>query len=100
MCQLRGLGPWTAHYLALRVGDPDAFPASDLGLRRSLEHLLGRPVSARDAEAASDAAGVKQLDTQLQGTIDADLLNAFTDALRARYGVEIDEGLLNSLAGS
>ena len=55
MCQLRGLGPWTAHYLALRVGDPDAFPASDLGLRRSLEHLLGRPVSARDAEAASDA---------------------------------------------
>jgi len=55
MCQLRGLGPWTAHYLALRVGDPDAFPASDLGLRRSLEHLLGRPVSARDSEVASDA---------------------------------------------
>jgi len=55
MCQLRGLGPWTAHYLALRVGDPDAFPASDLGLRRALEHLLGQPVSTRDAEVASDA---------------------------------------------
>lgn len=34
-----GLGPWTAHYLALRMGEADAFPASDLGLRRSLESL-------------------------------------------------------------
>ncbi len=36
-----GLGPWTAHYLALRMGEPDAFPSSDLGLRRSLERLPG-----------------------------------------------------------
>jgi len=34
-----GLGPWTAHYLALRMGEADAFPSSDLGLRRSLESL-------------------------------------------------------------
>jgi AraC family transcriptional regulator of adaptative response / DNA-3-methyladenine glycosylase II len=33
---IRGLGPWTAHYVALRMGEPDAFPASDLGLRRAL----------------------------------------------------------------
>jgi AraC family transcriptional regulator of adaptative response / DNA-3-methyladenine glycosylase II len=33
---LPGLGPWTAHYVALRLGEPDAFPASDLGLRRGL----------------------------------------------------------------
>jgi AraC family transcriptional regulator of adaptative response / DNA-3-methyladenine glycosylase II len=31
-----GLGPWTAHYLALRLGEADAFPAADLGLRRAL----------------------------------------------------------------
>jgi AraC family transcriptional regulator, regulatory protein of adaptative response / DNA-3-methyladenine glycosylase II len=31
-----GLGPWTAHYIALRLGEPDAFPASDLGLRRAI----------------------------------------------------------------
>lgn len=31
---LPGLGPWTAQYLALRLGEPDAFPAGDLGLRR------------------------------------------------------------------
>jgi AraC family transcriptional regulator, regulatory protein of adaptative response / DNA-3-methyladenine glycosylase II len=30
-----GLGPWTAHYIALRLGERDAFPASDLGLRRA-----------------------------------------------------------------
>jgi AraC family transcriptional regulator of adaptative response / DNA-3-methyladenine glycosylase II len=32
-----GLGPWTANYLALRMGERDAFPAGDLGLRRSYE---------------------------------------------------------------
>jgi AraC family transcriptional regulator, regulatory protein of adaptative response / DNA-3-methyladenine glycosylase II len=32
-----GLGSWTAHYLALRLGEPDAFPATDLGLRRALD---------------------------------------------------------------
>jgi AraC family transcriptional regulator of adaptative response / DNA-3-methyladenine glycosylase II len=48
-----GLGPWTAHYLALRLGEPDAFPATDLGLRRSLARALGRPIGARDAEALS-----------------------------------------------
>jgi AraC family transcriptional regulator of adaptative response / DNA-3-methyladenine glycosylase II len=34
--RLPGLGPWTAHYIALRIGEPDALPASDLGLRRAL----------------------------------------------------------------
>jgi len=31
-----GLGGWTAHYVALRLGEPDAFPATDLGIRRVL----------------------------------------------------------------
>ena len=35
VCAVPGLGPWTAHYLALRMGEPDAFPASDLGLKRA-----------------------------------------------------------------
>ncbi len=34
--EVAGLGPWTAHYVALRAGEPDAFPAGDLGLRRSV----------------------------------------------------------------
>jgi AraC family transcriptional regulator of adaptative response / DNA-3-methyladenine glycosylase II len=31
-----GVGPWTAQYVALRIGQPDALPACDLGLRRAL----------------------------------------------------------------
>lgn len=34
---LPGIGPWTAHYVALRgLGWPDAFPHGDLGVRRAL----------------------------------------------------------------
>ncbi len=32
-----GLGSWTANTLALRLGEPDAFPTTDLGLRRALD---------------------------------------------------------------
>jgi DNA-3-methyladenine glycosylase II len=36
MCELPGIGPWTANYIAMRaLGDQDAFPASDLGLLRA-----------------------------------------------------------------
>jgi AraC family transcriptional regulator, regulatory protein of adaptative response / DNA-3-methyladenine glycosylase II len=34
--EIDGLGAWTAHYLALRLGERDAFPATDLVLRRAL----------------------------------------------------------------
>lgn len=36
ICAVRGLGPWTASYIALRLGESDAFPAADLGLRRAV----------------------------------------------------------------
>ena len=29
-----GIGPWTAQYVAMRLGEPDAFPSGDLYLRR------------------------------------------------------------------
>lgn len=36
LCALRGFGPWTAHYVAMRaLGQPDAFPTGDLGLRKA-----------------------------------------------------------------
>jgi AraC family transcriptional regulator, regulatory protein of adaptative response / DNA-3-methyladenine glycosylase II len=38
-----GVGPWTAEYVALRaLGDPDAFPAGDVGLQRGAR-ALGLP---------------------------------------------------------
>jgi AraC family transcriptional regulator, regulatory protein of adaptative response / DNA-3-methyladenine glycosylase II len=58
VARLRGLpeiGPWTASYVAMRaLGDPDACPIADLGLRRALERqgLAGDPASvAARAEA-------------------------------------------------
>jgi AraC family transcriptional regulator of adaptative response / DNA-3-methyladenine glycosylase II len=44
---LPGIGPWTVAYILMRaVGDPDAFPASDLGLRRALQRLGAAPALA------------------------------------------------------
>ncbi|MDR3569959.1 MAG: AlkA N-terminal domain-containing protein [Syntrophobacteraceae bacterium] len=35
--RLRGFGPWTVHYIALRaLGWPDAFPHTDFGVRKAL----------------------------------------------------------------
>jgi AraC family transcriptional regulator of adaptative response / DNA-3-methyladenine glycosylase II len=40
LAALPGVGPWTVELVALRgLGDPDAFPASDLGVRRAAERL-------------------------------------------------------------
>ncbi len=37
MVALPGIGPWTAQYVAMRaLGEPDGFPASDLGLKHAL----------------------------------------------------------------
>jgi AraC family transcriptional regulator, regulatory protein of adaptative response / DNA-3-methyladenine glycosylase II len=42
---LPGIGPWTTHTIAMRaLGDPDAFLASDLGVRRAAQ-TLGLPHS-------------------------------------------------------
>ncbi len=44
---LPGVGPWTAEAIAMRaLGDPDAFPASDLGLRLAAKQL-GLPAEER-----------------------------------------------------
>ena len=50
-----GIGPWTAEYIAMRaLGEPDAFPASDLGVRRALGRG-GRPVSPGEAERRAES---------------------------------------------
>ncbi|SEH70690.1 DNA-3-methyladenine glycosylase II [Mycolicibacterium rutilum] len=37
---LPGIGPWTAEVIAMRgLGDPDAFPVTDLGVRVAARHL-------------------------------------------------------------
>ena len=47
--ELPGIGDWTAQLIALRaLGEPDAFPAADLGLCQALS-LSPRELSARSA---------------------------------------------------
>ena len=49
---LPGIGPWTAHYMALRaMGLPDAFPAGDLVLQQVLGE--GQRLSERETERRS-----------------------------------------------
>lgn len=53
---LPGIGPWTAHYLAMRVlREPDALPSGDLGLRKAISRAGEKPRPARDVERALDA---------------------------------------------
>lgn len=50
---LRGIGPWTVATIAMRaLGDPDAFPATDLGVRLAAAGL-GLPGTPAAEHAAS-----------------------------------------------
>jgi AraC family transcriptional regulator of adaptative response / DNA-3-methyladenine glycosylase II len=52
---LPGIGRWTAEYISMRVlGEPDAFPAGDLVLRRVLTRDEKKP-SERELRALSEA---------------------------------------------
>ncbi len=52
LIKLRGVGPWTAHWLLIRAyGHPDGFPHGDLAVQRALGTLsgVGRRLSADEA---------------------------------------------------
>jgi len=53
---VKGIGDWTAHYIAMRAcGEPDAFPASDVGLLRGATGPDGRRPTARELLARAEA---------------------------------------------
>ncbi len=53
LASLPGIGPWTVEMVAMRaLGDPDAFPVGDLGVRRGAERL-GLPSDPRRLTARS-----------------------------------------------
>jgi len=53
---IRGVGEWTAQYIALRqLREPDAFPHADIGLIRALEKLESRPYTPAQLLARSEA---------------------------------------------
>ena len=46
--EVRGIGPWTLAYVAMRaLRDPDAFMPGDLGVRRGFE-ALGLPPTSKE----------------------------------------------------
>jgi AraC family transcriptional regulator of adaptative response / DNA-3-methyladenine glycosylase II len=48
-----GIGPWTASYISMRaLGDPDAFPVGDVGVRRALEQRGHATVRATEEPLA------------------------------------------------
>ncbi len=56
LMKIRGIGDWTAQYIAMRaLKDPDAFPASDLGLLRAFDGRFGRRIKPSELEQLSEA---------------------------------------------
>jgi 3-methyladenine DNA glycosylase/8-oxoguanine DNA glycosylase len=48
LCEIPGIGTWTAQYVAMRaLGEPDALPSGDLGLVRTLGLESARELEAR-----------------------------------------------------
>ena len=53
LCELPGIGPWTAGYVAMRaLGWPDAFPHGDIAALKAMRQLFG---TATPGEAAARA---------------------------------------------
>jgi AraC family transcriptional regulator of adaptative response / DNA-3-methyladenine glycosylase II len=51
---LRGIGPWTVSYVAMRaLGDPDAFLPTDLGVRQAIQRF-GRAGDKRSVAAVAE----------------------------------------------
>ncbi|MEO8707035.1 MAG: AlkA N-terminal domain-containing protein [Kofleriaceae bacterium] len=98
---LPGIGPWTAHYLAMRALHlPDAFPAADLGVKKATNS------NPREAEARAEqwrpfrSYAVMHLWTSLGGSDDEDDADRITarkaaprrTRRRARGGVPAGTG--------
>lgn len=48
LCEIPGIGSWTAQYVAMRaLGEPDAFPSTDLALLRALKMRSSKELERR-----------------------------------------------------
>ena len=56
LTSIKGVGDWTAEYVAMRaLKNPDAFPASDLGLLRAFDEKDGRRLRPVELAARAEA---------------------------------------------
>ena len=92
---IKGVGPWTAQYVAMRgFGEPDAWPAADLGLLRASrcpgprgpDEVLKKLTSCEQAGSISTGSGARsgnqQSEFQLSGGADASALAVQAQAWR------------------
>jgi len=55
LCALPGIGPWTAHYIAMRaLSWPDAFPPQDVAVLKAMKRLFGS-TTQREADTLAEA---------------------------------------------
>jgi AraC family transcriptional regulator of adaptative response / DNA-3-methyladenine glycosylase II len=55
LCALPGIGPWTAHYIAMRaLGWPDAFPPNDVAVLKAMRERF-QTTTQREADARAQA---------------------------------------------
>jgi AraC family transcriptional regulator of adaptative response / DNA-3-methyladenine glycosylase II len=55
LCEVPGIGPWTAHYIAMRaLGWPDAFPPNDVAVLKAMRLQFGTR-HQRDADVQAQA---------------------------------------------
>ena len=55
LTRIPGIGDWTAQYIAMRaLGEPDAFPAADLGILRALQQGDRRPAARQILKRAEN----------------------------------------------
>ena len=56
LLSIKGIGDWTAEYVAMRaLKNPDAFPASDLGLLRAFDEPQSVRLKPSELEARAEA---------------------------------------------
>jgi 3-methyladenine DNA glycosylase/8-oxoguanine DNA glycosylase len=55
LTRIPGIGDWTAQYIAMRaLGEPDAFPAADLGIIKALQQGDKRPTPKQILERSEE----------------------------------------------
>ena len=100
---LPGIGSWTAHLIAGRVmGDPDAFPAGDLGLRRSAGRLLGRtdPCSGPELDTLAEAWRPYRATAAAYLWMSMGMSKAMSEAMSKAMSGAATSGRVNVLAGN
>jgi AraC family transcriptional regulator of adaptative response / DNA-3-methyladenine glycosylase II len=97
LCEIPGIGQWTAQYVAMRaLGEPDAFPSGDLGLLHAMALESSRALE-RQAEAwrpwrAYAAMYLWRIASQRATGARTSITSAFDHALDVRsHGVSIGD---------